>query len=359
MKSGGGWHIDGTVIRRPHAAALTAVLCVAAAILPGVPGFSQLSGSMHRIVTVHGTVRTDQGVVLKGASVRLETGAGELAASTTTSTSGEFSFAAPAGADYVLMANVDGFEPYREQVDLGEGPDTYEITVVMLASRKLLQAKAAPPALSDAAAPKDAKRDYEKARKAIENRKWSAARKALEEAVGQYSCYARAQTDLGMLLSQQKDYKGSEAALRKSISCDAGYLDAYLGLGSLLNAESRFDEAETVLEQGLRQAPASWQFHYQMGAAEYGLKHYDLAEQQYLKAKSMSDDPAPELHAKLADVYLREDDFDKAYTEMQDYLSAAPSGPFAGRIKDIMRQMRSSGVLQEHADKAAATPQSP
>ena len=107
-----------------------------------------------------------------------------------------------------------------------------------------------------------------------------------------------------------------------------------------------------MLEQGLRQAPASWQFHYQMGVAEYGLKHYDLAEQQYLKAKSLNQDPVPELYAKLADVYLRENEFDKAYTQMQSYLSADPSGPFASRIKEIMKQMRSSGVLQEQTAKA-------
>jgi len=116
-------------------------------------------------------------------------------------------------------------------------------------------------------------------------------------------------------------------------------------LGALLIAGRRYDEAETVLEQAVRQAPASWQFHFQIGVAEYGLKHYDEAEQHYRKAQSLTSTPQPELDAKLADVYLRKNDFPKAYAEMQQYLKAEPNGTLAPRIRDIMRQMESSGVL--------------
>ncbi|HUI40569.1 MAG TPA: carboxypeptidase regulatory-like domain-containing protein [Terriglobia bacterium] len=359
MKSGTGRHVEGRIRLWPAWSGFDATLCLAACTLVSLATPPPLAAQTRRSVTVHGTVRTDQGAVLKSVSVRLESGSGEPAAATTTSTSGEFSFEAPAGADYVLIANADGLEPYRETVDLGEGPDTYEITIVMNPLRKAMEVKAAPPALSDAQAPKEARRDYERAQKAITERKWGPARKELEAAVGQYPCYARAQTDLGMLLSQQKDYQGSETALRKSISCDAGYVDAYLALGELLNAENRFADAQAVLEQGLRQEPASWQFYYQMGAAQYGQKHYDLAEQQYLKAKSMNQDPLPEMDAKLADVYLRENDYPKAYASMQDYLSAEPSGRFAARIKDIMKQMESAGVLKPQAGESASASKQP
>lgn len=355
MKSGTGWHVEEWSGRRLATSGSKLVLRLAACLAASLAAALPLLAQFHREVTVHGSVRTDQGTVIRSASVRLETESGELAATATTSTNGEFSFTAPAADNYSLIANAEGFEPYRESVDLGEGPDTYEKVIVMTPARKALAQKAPPPALSDAQAPKDARRDYEKALKEIESRKWGAARKALEAAVEKYPCYARAQTDLGMLLSQQKDLKGSETALRKSISCDAGYVEAYLGLGGLLNAENRFTEAQAVLEQGLRQAPASWQFYFQLGAAHYGQKHYDLAEQQYLKVKSMNPDPAPELYAKLADVYLRQNDFPKAYAAMQNYLSADPSGRFAERIKGIMQQMQSAGVVHAGDESASAS----
>lgn len=323
------------------------------AFLMPAPGWAQVRA------TLNGEVRTDRGIVVRDAMVRLETDAGELVEQRPVTTAGQFFFLNVPKGHYILIVNAEGFETYREPLDLAEGPDTYDITISLAASNKMAAPKAEPPALSDAQAPKDARREYERAQKAIQSRKYGQAQKNLEAAVEQYACYARAQTKLGMVLSQQKDYKDAETAFRKSISCDPGYLDAYLELGQLLNAEKRYDEAVPVLEQGARQAPAFWQFYYEAGTAQYGLKHYDAAEQQFGKAKSMTTDPPPEISAKLADVYLRENAFQKAYASMQDYLKADPAGRFAPRIKDIMRQMESSGVLQSRQNKTPAASEQP
>jgi tetratricopeptide (TPR) repeat protein len=310
-------------------------------------------------VDLNGRVRTDQGGTVKSARVRLETLDSEAVADQPVTTAGEFYFPAVAKRIYYLIVTAEGFETYREQLDLGAGPNVFSVTVTLIPANKMPERSAPPPALSDAQAPKEAKREYEKGVKALQSRKLGDARKHLEAAVSVYPCYARAQTDLGVLLSQEKDYKGSEAALRKSVTCDPGYVDAYSELGALLNAERRYDEAVAVLDQGVRQAPGSWQFYYQMGAAQYGLKHYDLAEQQYTKAQSLAPNPPPELEAKLADVYLRENSFQKAYAAMQGYLKTQPDGRLAPRIKEIMKQMESSGVLQAQQTKPSPVPQQP
>ena len=148
-----------------------------------------------------------------------------------------------------------------------------------------------------------------------------------------------------MVLSQQQDYTKAETALRKSLQCDPGYLDAYVELGQLLNAEKRFSEALPLLAQGVRLSPDSWQFYYQSGVAQFGLKQYSAAETQYLKAQSLNSSPPPELNVKLADIYLKENAFDKAYAKMRDYLKADPQGRFAPRIREIMKQMESKGVV--------------
>ena len=48
----------------------------------------------------------------------------------------------------------------------------------------------------------------------------SEAQAHLEKAVREYPCYARAQTQLGLVLSQQQKFPRSEAALRKAVQCD-------------------------------------------------------------------------------------------------------------------------------------------
>jgi len=300
--------------------------------------------------SLNGQVRTNEGVVVSNATVRLETGEGENVDQRPVTTAGQFFFSDIPKGEYVLIVTAEGFETYREAVNMREGPDQFNVSVNLTpAADSSGQVHAMAPALSDAQAPKDARREYDKAGKAIASGKYGDARKHLQAAVDRYPCYARAQTQLGLVMSQQKDYKNAEAAFRKSVSCDAGYLDAYLELGQLLTAEKRFDEAAPILEQGSRQAPAYWRFYYVAGEAQYGLKHYDLAEQQFSKAKSLASAPPAELNAKLADVYLKENSFQKAYASMQDYLKADPSGRLAPRIRTIMKQMESSGVLEAQA----------
>jgi tetratricopeptide (TPR) repeat protein len=296
---------------------------------------------------IYGRVRTDQGVVLtSGCIVRLETDEEhELFGEQPVNTAGEFYFLHIPKRRYVLTVTAEGFETYRVEIDFTQGASQYNVNVTLTPARKVTKAKSAPPALSDAQAPKEARREYEKAEKALAARRLGEAREHLEKAVGLYPCYARAQTDLGTVYSQQKDYAKAEAALRKSLACDPGYVDASAELGQLLNAEKRFSEALPVLEQGMRLSPGSWQFYYELGAAHYGLKRYGEAESEYLKAQSLNSSLSSAVDVKLADVYLKEGAYDKAYAKMQEYLKAEPQGRFAPHIREIVKQMESSGVL--------------
>jgi len=312
--------------------------------------------SAQQKANVEGRVLTDQGVAVKSATVRLETDDGELVADQPVNTAGEFYFRFIPKKNYQLIVTAEGFQQYHERLNLGEGATDYTVTVNLTPVAKK-PAVEQPPSLTDTQAPSDAKREYQKGIKALAARKFGDARRHLEKAVEDYPCYARAQTDLGVVLSQDKDYKGSEAALRKAISCDAGYLDAYSSLGALLNAEKRYDEALAVLDQGVRQAPGSWQFYYQMGIAHYGLRHYPDAEQQFTKVATLSGNPPAELDVKLADVYLKQSEFPKAYAAMENYLKAEPEGRLAPRVKEIMKQMRSSGVLASQSSPPAFGPQ--
>ena len=312
---------------------LTCLLLSLPMMAPGWAFAQQIENAeMGKRVNIQGRVSTDQGVtVTSGCTVRIQSEDGDAVAVQPVNSAGEFYFQWVSKGQYTLIVTADGFEPYEQQLDLGEDANTVNLNIALTA-RRAVEDNVQPPALSDAQAPKSAKREYEKAVKAIKARKLGDARRQLEAAVAAYPCYARAQTDLGLVFSQQKNFKDSETAFRKSISCDPGYLDAYSALGDLLNAEQRYAEAAAVLEQGLRQAPGSWKFSYQMGIAHYGMKNYEAAEQDYHKAQFLNASPPLELHAKLADVYLRENAFQKAYAEMQSYLKAAPEGPFAPKI---------------------------
>ncbi len=325
--------------------AATVVMVFAPVFVWGQRNVAGITGSC----TINGQVRTDAGVAVRNATVRLETQEGEMVDQRPVTTAGQFFFSDIPKGDYALIVSAEGFETYREEVNMRDGPDRYNVSISLSPAGNLDQPRAEAPALSDAQAPREAKRNYDKGVKSIASRRYGDARKHLQSAVDLYPCYARAQTKLGLVESQEKDYKDAETAFRKSISCDAGYLDAYVEVGQLLNAEARFDEAASILQQGLRQSPASWRFYFESGVAQYGLRHYDEAERQFDKARSLAPEMSGELDVKLADVYLKQNAFQKAYASMQDYLKLEPDGRLAPRVRTIMKQMESSGVVQVQA----------
>ena len=162
----------------------------------------------------------------------------------------------------------------------------------------------------------------------------------------EYPCYARAQTDLALALTTQRDRPHAEAALKKAIECDPDFVDAYSQLGWLFNGGKRFSESAVVLQEGLRRSPRAWQFYYQLGIAHYGLGDYNRAEEEYLKAESLNPEPPAEIHVKLADVYLKKSAFDKAHSEMESYLHAEPGGRFAVKVRELMKQLESAGLVR-------------
>jgi tetratricopeptide (TPR) repeat protein len=310
-------------------------------------GTARLSG---QVVTYTG--RT----VPSGVTITVETESGERAAQRPANSEGRFDFGDLKKLRYRLIVTAEGYETWQQEIDLGQYAGEYIVRVTLTPSNKVKEVAASSPALTDAQAPKTARKEYEKGSRALAARELPEARAHLEKALSEFPCYARAQTDLALILTERHEVPGAETALRKAVQCDPGFPDAYIQLGQLLNAEKKFAESAELLQDGLRRSPGAWQFYYQLAMAHYGLKQYSQAEEEYLKVQSLNPNPPAELHVKLADVYLKENAYDKAYAQMQAYLQAEPEGRFASKIKAIMRQMESSGALGASPTKASHPP---
>jgi len=209
--------------------------------------------------------------------------------------------------------------------------------------------KGAVTSVAELRVPEQARKAYEKGRRAFKSHNYSKAQHYFEQATNDYPCYARAQADLAtLLIAEKKQASEAESRLRKAIECDASFLDAYVELSQLLNARAQYAKSVDILQQGLAHSPDAWQFHYQMGLARYGLKDYAEAEREFRKVAKLSRNPPPLVYVKLADLYVLESRFNEAYAEMEAYLQAAPNGSFAPRARAIMKQMEAAGVLSSN-----------
>ena len=308
--------------------------------------FCALPATCQDTVTVAGRVRTDTGQTIPfGVTVRLETGEGIFVGERPANSNGEFEFEGVRKTLHRLTVTGEGFQPAERDLDVGFAATRMDVYIYLTTLNKTRIDRASLPGLTDEAAPKNARKEYEGGLKALRRHDLASAQTHFKKAVEEYPCYARAQADLAFVLKSVRLFVGAEEALRKAIACDPGFADAYTELGWFLNSRKRYSESAAILQEGLRRAPAAWQFYYQLGAAYMGLGQYEKAEEGFLKARSMAATPLPDLNVKLADVYLKEGAFDKAYAELEQYLQANPEGRFATKTREVMKRLVTSGLL--------------
>jgi len=260
------------------------------------------------------------------------------------------------GNAVLLRVSAEGFQTFQQRLD--EVMFVQYRTVLNVALKpvgKRETEESAPSVLTDQKAPKKAHDELVKGVQALLKEKYSGARTHFEKAIAIYPCYARAQTELAIVLIPSGDFTRAESALRKSIQCDLGYHPARLVLGQLLNMQKRFEEAEKTLREAIRLAPSSWELYYQLGIADFGLGEFAKATEEFEEVLTFNPAPPSYYYARAADAYLAQKTYDKAYARMQDYLRIDPKGRFAEKIRTTIQQMEAEGVLTKSMENAAQT----
>ena len=313
------------------------VLCAA---LPSLP---QNAGQN---ITLHGQVQTKDGrPVSEGVMVTLDTSDGVPVETHQTDWNGNFDFVGLSVGIYNLSVKAEKFQNYRQTLDFTDARVTYHsVNVVLLPIDKPVASLSAQPALTDEAAPKSARKEFEKGRRAWRENKPTEARKHLEKAIEEYPCYARAQAILAEVDFAEHKLESAEADYKRAIHCDGTYSDAFYQLAQLYMTERRPAESEAILRQALRLSPSAWLFHYQLGNAQFVLGEYQQASQDFLIAQSLHPEMPAEFHIKLANIYLRMDEFPKALAEIDTYLRLSPDGPYAASARKISEKLRGGGA---------------
>jgi tetratricopeptide (TPR) repeat protein len=328
--------------------AIGSVLTVCVLILVCQPAaFCQRSTSLS------GRVTTRDGVTIPfGVTVTLRTNAGQLVVSQPVDSAGHFEIDGLQRIDYRMVVTAKGFRPAELDADLRYSGGSVTINVQLTPEPTRRPNKGAVTSVAELRVPAAARNKYQKGSRAFQQRRYSVAQRYFEQATQDYPCYARAQVDLAtVLIIRKTDSVGAETRLRKAIQCDATFLDAYIELAQLLNAKGQYKQSVKVLRQGMQHSPDAWQFHFQLGVANYGMKNYSEAEKELGEVSRLNKTPPPILYVKLADVYLRESKYPEAYSEMEKYLRKDPEGRFAPKIHTVMKEMRAAGVLS--AEKPA------
>ncbi|MEO6119157.1 MAG: tetratricopeptide repeat protein [Terriglobales bacterium] len=188
--------------------------------------------------------------------------------------------------------------------------------------------------------PGKARKELEKARKAMNERKLDEAEARVEKALAIYPKFSDALTTRAILRMDKLEYETASADLDLALEYDAANAVAYLVYGACLNQQSKFDLAIQSLERGITLDPLAWQGYFEMGKAQVGKKNYPQAIKYLDKAQAMvTFDYAP-LHLVKAHALLALKDYAPAMAELQIFLDKSPQDPRSENARKTLEQVR-------------------
>ncbi len=207
--------------------------------------------------------------------------------------------------------------------------------------------------VTNALAPKDAKKAYEKAREAMKKNKAADAQKELEKAVGIYPKYASAWFSLGLVKEQTKDIEGARKAYAEALAADPKYVNPYMQLAQLDANESKWQQVVETTDRLLKLDAYNFPRAYFLNSvANLNLKKIDEAEVSARAAvKSDPNNRNPQTHHLLGVILAQKEQFPEAATEMKTYLKLAPNANNAVSVKKQLVEIEKITASPETAEK--------
>ena len=273
---------------------------------------------------------------------------GELATSGFTKSDGEFEFLDLKPGSYNLMAEVDGYQPIRERIDV-RGSSKDGLTIYL---RK--PAETTPNPLSPTVSahflglPQKAQEAYQKGiQRLYEKKDLPGSLKLFQLAIKEApDCY-EAYREVGVIHAHLKQFADAESAFRKSIDLShETFVQAYVGLAEVLSNTGRYGEAEPVASRAVELQPDMWEDLMELARAEVGLGKWDEAEKNALAARRVNISAAP-LHLLLANIHIHKADYQSAAEDLETYLRIQPDGPSSEKARSTLDEVRKTVANQK------------
>jgi tetratricopeptide (TPR) repeat protein len=262
-----------------------------------------------------------------------------------------------------LKAVLPGYRSDAVQLNQRSIFDKPDIGVIIL--HRIAKGQGISVSATSLAAPKQARKAYEKALKELrkrdaKSRKPKKAIKELEKAVAEYPEYAAAWTLLGRTRLAVNDTEGAREAFDKATKADPKYLSPYIPLLRMELNEERWAEVNLVSERLLSLNPHMTQVQYYRAVAAFNLGKMDLAEHLVLGIQSgEGSERFPGTHRLLGLIHARQGNFPLAATAYRDFLAAQPMGPTAKDLRRQLTEWEALGVIQKTKTAALTTQEDP
>jgi Carboxypeptidase regulatory-like domain/Tetratricopeptide repeat len=291
---------------------------------------------------------------INGVRVELRSFTGGTVASGFTSGDGNFQIENVAQGSYQVVVDEMGYQTASQRVDV-EGPVSglyIELRVVHSAGTMV----SGSPTVStrELSIPRKARDDMGKGLALMNGKSdYQGSIKDFQRAIQEYQDYHEAYAQMGVAYLHLGNNASSEQALRKSLELSQNKdVDALFWLATLMSDASRFADAEILAREAVELNPNSWQSNSQLARALLGLNRLEEAEKSAQAAVKLRPDN-PVLYLIQANIHEQLQDDAALLDDLNNYLKLAPSGPFAGQVRQQKEQ------VQQELGNAQGAPASP
>lgn len=296
-----------------------------------------------------GTVRLDDGR-LPDFRVRVGLYAPNrtLVDETFTDSAGRFEFTRLRADTFLVVVQVQGYEPVTEEVSLAFVVAARLPPIVLNPIQEKGDGSAPPGWIvtaGDLRAPKTAKSALEKGRQAVEREELMEAREQFTRAVKFYPDYYLGNYWLGLSQLMMGEWKEASKVLRRAIELNPQAHEPYLALGKALNQLNQPQEAKEVLLRGTELSPATAAFWVELGRAELSLGEFGAAIEHAQRARQLTEEPPTELYLIVANSCLKLGRYPEAKLALQQFLQADPQSPSAPKAREVLEKMKRAGIL--------------
>jgi tetratricopeptide (TPR) repeat protein len=257
-----------------------------------------------------------------------------------------------------LRAALAGYRSDAVSLNDHRALDGSDIGVIVL--HRLGDIKGTTVSASDLAAPKDARKAYEKGVDALRKGKWADAQRLLDKAVTIYPKYAAAWSDLGQAHLMLRNLPEAGKALDRALEIDPKFLRPYLNRALIALDQRNWDEAARLSGLLIELDPHDFPAAYYYGAiAHLNLGKIEEAEKQAQEGiKRDSAHRVPRLEYVLGVILANRGEYAPAAERLRAYLDRVPDAQDAPTARKQLVDVERRMVRSKSQPQAAPGPPS-
>src|SRR5579863_998746 len=190
------------------------------------------------------------------------------------------------------------------------------------------------------AAPRDARRAFEKGLQLLKKNKTDEAEKQYQKAVALYPNFADAWNELGRIQLERGQNDAARTSFTAALKADPKYVNPYLQLSLIAMTEKKWRELADVTDQAIRLDPFDYPRAYLYNAVAYwNLKNVNAAEKSIREAQRLDGrHTMPDVSRLMGMILMVRHDFAGAAENLRLYLKLVPTAEDAVQVRAQLAQ---------------------